>query len=101
MNTSTATVNRLINVSNDIGQLINLQEFNCSGNKLTNLPNEMGQLINLTATYNDNASLVNLSNNIRQLATYNNALEMIKMYRLLLICVRKVVSESVYELFCV
>ena len=31
----------------EIGNLINLQKFNCSHNKLTTLPKEIGNLINL------------------------------------------------------
>ena len=34
-----------------IFKLTNLQKFSCSDNKLTNLPNEIGQLINLLSNF--------------------------------------------------
>ena len=59
--------NQLTNLPNEIGQLINLQDFNCSYNQLTNLPNEIGQLINLKTILCFNNQLTDLPNEIGQL----------------------------------
>ena len=41
------SLNNLIEIPKEIGQLVNLQDFWCNDNKILEIPREIGQLINL------------------------------------------------------